>query len=39
MLLYTSIPRILGTCFYYSPKSEQVRPLIPLLIDIDKLFP
>ncbi len=39
MLLDTAVPRIIGACFYYSPKSEQVRPLIPLLIDIDKLFP
>ncbi|RAX14158.1 TorD/DmsD family molecular chaperone [Photorhabdus bodei] len=39
MLLDTTVPRIIGACFYYSPKSEQVRPLIPLLIDIDKLFP
>ncbi|TDB56134.1 TorD/DmsD family molecular chaperone [Photorhabdus luminescens] len=39
MLLDTSVPRIIGACFYYSPKSEQVRPLIPLFVDIDKLFP
>ncbi|EQC00283.1 TorD/DmsD family molecular chaperone [Photorhabdus temperata] len=39
MLLDTTVPRILGACFYYSPLSEQVRPLIPLLTDIDKLFP
>ncbi|WP_445497400.1 molecular chaperone TorD family protein [Photorhabdus sp. SF281] len=39
MLLDTTVPRILGACFYYSPLSEQIRPLIPLLTDIDKLFP
>ncbi|KMW71931.1 nitrate reductase [Photorhabdus luminescens subsp. luminescens] len=39
MLLDTAVPRIIGACFYYSPKSEQVRPLIPLFVDIDKLFP
>ncbi|MCW7764518.1 Tat proofreading chaperone DmsD [Photorhabdus luminescens] len=39
MLLDTPVPRIIGACFYYSPKSEQIRPLIPLFVDIDKLFP
>ncbi|WP_434524394.1 Tat proofreading chaperone DmsD [Photorhabdus asymbiotica] len=39
MLLDPTIPRMLGACFYYSPQSEQISPLIPLFADIDKLFP
>ncbi|QBY43058.1 molecular chaperone [Arsenophonus nasoniae] len=39
MLLNTSILRILGACFYYSPDSPSVKSLIPLMPFLVELFP
>lgn len=38
-LLNTTLPRILGACFYYPPQSDTVRRLWPLLPQITDLFP
>ncbi len=37
MLTNTSIFRILGACFYYSPNSETINTLIPVLSDLPAL--
>lgn len=39
MLLNTTLPRILGACFYYPPQSDTMRRLWPLLPQIKDLFP
>ncbi|MCW8113453.1 molecular chaperone [Yersinia intermedia] len=39
MLLNTTLPRILGACFYYPPQSDTVQRLWPLLPQIAELFP
>lgn len=39
MLLNTSLLRILGACFYYSPDSPSVKTLIPLMPCLVELFP
>ncbi|MRO15513.1 molecular chaperone [Yersinia pestis] len=39
MLLNTTLPRILGACFYYPPQSDTVQRLFPLLPHIAELFP
>ncbi|HGJ5873094.1 MULTISPECIES: molecular chaperone [Arsenophonus] len=39
MLLNTSILRILGACFYYSPDSPAVKSLIPVMPFLVELFP
>ncbi|WP_145538775.1 TorD/DmsD family molecular chaperone [Yersinia kristensenii] len=38
-LLNTTLPRILGACFYYPPQSDTVRRLWPLLPQLKDLFP
>lgn len=39
MLLNTTLPRVLGACFYYPPQSDTVQRLWPLLPQIAELFP
>ena len=39
MLLNTTLPRILGACFYYPPQSDTVQRLWPLLPQIAEFFP
>ncbi|AHM75091.1 TorD/DmsD family molecular chaperone [Yersinia hibernica] len=39
MLLDTTLPRILGACFYYPPQSDAVQRLWPLLSQMTDLFP
>lgn len=39
MLFNTTLPRILGACFYYSPQSDIVQRLWPLLVQIKDIFP
>ncbi|MFA3779785.1 molecular chaperone [Yersinia sp. 1652 StPb PI] len=39
MLLNTTLPRILGACFYYPPQSNTVQRLWPLLPQIAEIFP
>ncbi|CNI30054.1 TorD/DmsD family molecular chaperone [Yersinia pekkanenii] len=38
-LLNTTLPRILGACFYYPPQSDTVQRLWPLLPQITEIFP
>lgn len=39
MLFTTTLPRILGACFYYPPQSDTVQRLFPLLPQIAEIFP
>lgn len=38
-LLDTTLPKILGACFYYHPTSETLKTLIPVLNQLNSLFP
>ncbi|EKT63917.1 TorD/DmsD family molecular chaperone [Providencia burhodogranariea] len=38
MVIDTTLARILGACFYYSPQSETISQLIPVLAEIPSLY-